>query len=71
MANTNQPAQKREGLGGYFRGVKKEMSKVIWPTRKELAAFTGVVLITCAIAALGFWLVDMGVLALLQKVLGI
>ena len=30
-----QTAQKKES-GGYLGGVRKEMSKVIWPTRKEL-----------------------------------
>ena len=70
MANNNQAAQ-REGLGAYFKGVRKEMSKVIWPTRKELGAFTAVVLITCAVCALGFWLIDMGVLTALRQVLGI
>ena len=71
MANTNQPARKREGLGAYLRGVRKELSKVIWPTKKELAALTGVVIVFCAVFALGFWLVDMGVLTFLQHVLGI
>ena len=71
MANNNQPAQKKEGLGGYLRGVRKEMGKVIWPTRKELGAYTVVVLATCAICALGFWLIDMGVLTALKQVLGI
>lgn len=50
-------------LTNYFRGVKLEMNKVVWPTRKELGSFTAVVLATCAAFALLFWGVDSGVLA--------
>ena len=71
MASNNQPAQQKEGLGGYLKGVRKELSKVVWPTRKELGAYTAVVLATCAICAVGFWLIDMGVLTALRAALGI
>lgn len=55
----------------YWRGVKQEMSKVIWPSRKELGAFTVVVIVTCAAFALGFWAIDSGFLAILKSILGI
>ena len=71
MANNGQPARQKEGLGEYLKGVRKEMNKVIWPTRKELGAYTAVVLATCASSALAFWLIDMGVLTALKQVLGI
>ena len=71
MANNNQSTQKKEGTGGYLRGVRKELGKVIWPTKKELGAYTAVVVATCAISAIAFWLIDMGVLAALKHVLGI
>lgn len=47
----------------YFRGVKVEMKKVVWPTRKELCSYTVIVVSTCAAFALVFWGVDSGVLA--------
>ena len=50
-------------LKEYFKGVKLEMKKVVWPTRKELGTFTAVVIATCAGFALLFWGVDSGVLA--------
>ena len=71
MANNNQSAQKGEGFGGYLRGVRKELSKVVWPTRQELGAYTMVVLATCTICALAFWLIDLGVLTALKQILGI
>ena len=61
----NQPQRKREKgrIKEYFRGVKLEMKKVVWPTRAELGSFTVVVLCVCAAFALLFWGVDSGVLA--------
>ena len=55
----------------WFREMKAELKKVVWPTKKELGSFTVVVLATCAVFALGFWLIDTGVLAALKAVLGI
>lgn len=63
--------KKKAGLGEYFKGVKLEMKKVIWPTKKETTSYTVVVIVTCALFALGFWLIDTGVLAALRAVLGV
>ena len=75
MANNNAQAKKdpkkRTGAKEYFKGVKQEMGKVIWPTKKELGSFTVVVIATCAVFALGYWLIDTGVLAALKGVLNI
>lgn len=64
-------AKKRVSAKDYLRGVKLEMGKVVWPTKKELGSFTAVVIATCAVFAIGFWLIDSGVLAALRAVLGI
>ena len=63
--------KKKAGLGEYFKGVKLEMKKVVWPSKKEVISYTAVVIVTCAIFALGFWLIDTGVLAALKHVLNI
>lgn len=64
----NQPKKPREKgkFKEYFRGVKLEMKKVVWPTRSELGSFTVVVLATCAAFALLFWGIDSGVLAAIK-----
>ncbi|MGI6728569.1 MAG: preprotein translocase subunit SecE [Anaerovoracaceae bacterium] len=67
--NTN--AKKRISLREYFKGVKIEMKKVVWPTKKELVSFTSVVILTCFIFALVFWAFDSAFLALLKAVLNI
>lgn len=62
--------QKREKgrIKEYFKGVRLEMKKVVWPTRKELGSYTAIVLATCAAFALLFWGVDSGVLAAIKAV---
>lgn len=63
--------EKRGGLREYFRGVKTETKKVVWPTRKELISYTGVVLFTCVIFGLAIWGIDSAFLALLRTILQI
>lgn len=60
--------RKKGSVKEYFKGVKLEMKKVVWPTKKELGSFTAVVLVTCAAFALVFWAVDTGVLAAIKAV---
>lgn len=63
--NKNKPKEKREKgrWKEYFRGVKLEMRKVVWPTRQELGSYTVVVIAVCAAFALLFWGMDSAVLA--------
>lgn len=67
----SQQKKKKLGLKEYFQGVKKEISKVVWPTRKELGTYTVVVVVVCFAFALGFWLIDLGVISVLKNILGI
>ena len=60
-----QPKEKGRFLE-YFKGVRLEMKKVVWPTRKELGSYTAVVLATCIAFALMFWGIDSGVLAAIK-----
>ncbi len=75
MANDNSKKKTKEKKKNkvieYFKGVKQEMSKVVWPTKKELGSYTAIVIVTCTFFAIFFWAIDTGFLALLQKVLGI
>ena len=66
---TTQKQKREKGrIREYFKGVRLEMKKVVWPTRKELGSYTAVVLATCAAFALVFWGVDSGVLAAIKAV---
>ena len=42
------PKKQRTGIREYFKGIKTEMKKVVWPTKKELGSFTVIVVLTCA-----------------------
>lgn len=50
MATPNTASQKKKasgkGAGKFFREVKMEMKKVIWPTKKELITYTVMVFVT-------------------------
>ena len=50
-AKANRPAEKK-GFMKFLRDVRVEMGKVTWPTRKDLAQSTLVVLVAVAIATL-------------------
>ena len=74
VANKNRQKnddQKRGGLREYFKGVRVETKKVVWPTRKELLSYTLVVLFTCAFFGLAIWGIDTGFLGLLQLIFNI
>lgn len=72
-AAASRPKKKREKgrFKEYFKGVRLEMKKVVWPTRKELWQYTALVLVACAFFAVAFWAIDTGFLAILKQLLGI
>lgn len=43
----------------YFKGVKSELKKVNWPSKKELKNYTIVVLVTCVIMTIVIWGLDL------------
>ena len=62
MARTN-PLQ-------FVQQVRSEVSKVVWPTRREVFLTTVMVFIMATITAIFFALVDLGIRGGLQLVLG-
>ena len=44
--------------GQFIREVRREVSKVTWPSRKETTVSTGMVLVMVFVAALFFFLID-------------
>ena len=70
MANET-TTKKKSRIREYFRGIKIELKKVIWPTKGELMSYTGAVILMCAICAVGCWAIDSVCALILQKLLGI
>lgn len=67
MADKNVAAKKPS----FWKGVRTELKKVVWPTKKELKNYTMVVILVCCAFALGFWVLDTIFLKLLEMVIGV
>jgi preprotein translocase subunit SecE len=63
MARTN-PIQ-------FIQQVRSEISKVVWPTRREVLQTTIMVFILATLTAIFFSLVDLGIRSGLQALLGV
>ena len=50
----------------FFISVYMELKKVHWPNRKQILAYTGVVLVMVTIVMFIIWLFDMGLSYILQ-----
>lgn len=70
-ATQNTSSSGKKGFVDFFRGVKQELSKVVWPTRDELITDTIAVFAAVAMFAIAFWVVDTAFLAALKHLLGI
>ena len=64
--NADSEAEKAKGkksgrrVGGFFREVVSELRKVIWPTRRELLTYTGVVIVFVVVMTTIVTLLDYG-----------
>lgn len=59
--------EKKGKAGTFFKGVKAEMRKVIWPSKKDLVNYTLVVIgISVGVAAL-VYLIDLGIGAIFKQ----
>ncbi|MEO1551017.1 MAG: preprotein translocase subunit SecE [Pseudomonadota bacterium] len=54
----------------FVQQVRSEVSKVVWPTRRETVLTTVMVFVMSAIAAIFFFTVDLGIRAILELILG-
>lgn len=61
----------RPSVGEFVRQVRQEVNKVTWPTRTETIQSTLMVVIMVGFAALFFFLVDLGLAALVQEALSV
>jgi preprotein translocase subunit SecE len=61
----------KRGFGSFFSfmaGSWSELKKVKWPTRKELVAYTLVVIFLVVFVTVYFWLLDLGISELLRLI---
>ena len=76
MADNNKkvpaaPKKKRGSIGEYFRGIKTEMKKVVWPTRKTVVANTGTVLLCSLVIGACIWIFDFVAISAVQMILSV
>ncbi len=59
-AKVKPEAKKKGGIGKYFRDLRSELKKVTWPSKKQVANNTGIVLVTMCLTGLFLAGVDFG-----------
>jgi len=55
---------------GFLKDARTEARKVVWPTRKETTNTTLLIMAGVVIVGIFLWLLDMGLLALVQMLTG-
>lgn len=61
----------RPSVGEFVRQVRQEVNKVTWPTRTETIQSTLMVMVMVGFAAAFFFVVDLGLAALVQAALSV
>ncbi len=55
--------------GNFFKDSWQELKKVRWPNRKELTSYTIIVLVTVILIGIFFYLLDLGLQAIVDLIL--
>jgi preprotein translocase subunit SecE len=55
---------------GFLKDARTEVRKVVWPTRQETSQTTLLILAAVVVVGIFLWLLDMGLLALVQMMTG-
>lgn len=64
-------AKLKQGFGttfSFFGDSWAELKKVRWPNRKELTSYSMIVLFTVVLVTIYFWLLDIGISALVELI---
>lgn len=56
MANIKED---KKSASGYFKGVKSEFKKIIWPTKEETVKYTAIVIAASIIISVVVYLLDL------------
>lgn len=56
-----QTVSTKDKMTTYFKGVKAELRKVIWPSKKELINYTGIVILLSVLIAVVVYVLDLGI----------
>lgn len=65
-----QKVEEKKSLGKYFRGVKSEFKKVVWPTKKEIVNLSIIVIVAIIVFSILILAYDKIVTFLLNLIIG-
>jgi preprotein translocase subunit SecE len=61
-ANANKPKKTLksffQGIGRFFREIRSEWKKIVWPSKKDIIKNTVMVLATSVVTGVVIWLID-------------
>lgn len=63
--------KKKRSRGAWFREMKSELKKVVWPTRKTVIANTGTVLLCSLIIGACIWIFDFVAVTAVQMIVSV
>ena len=58
---STQTVSTKDKLSTYLKGVRSELRKVMWPSKKELINYTGVVILISILVAVIVYVLDIGI----------
>ena len=61
---------KKKDRGLWFREMKSELKKVIWPDKKTVMKNTGTVLLCSLVIVVWIWVLDLGAVSAVQMLIG-
>lgn len=63
--------EKKGGMRKYFKDLRSELKKVVWPTRQQVVNNTGVVLVVMTVVGLFLFAVDTGLSYGIRALIGL
>ena len=63
--------KKKKDRGLWFREMKSELKKVVWPTRKTVMANTGTVLLCSLVIGACIWVFDFVAVTAVQMIISV
>ena len=64
-------AKKRRDYGLWFREMKSELKKVVWPNKKTVIKNTGTVLLCSVVIGVCIWIFDFVATSAVQMILSV
>lgn len=58
-ANASKLNNTKKKVTRFFKEIRNELKKVIWPNRKQLINNTSTVLLSCLIVGIMLWVIDL------------